>query len=154
MEPEEKSNTWRDVVSVLTLFWLPPIGVIIMWLTSRWSVVAKWIITILIGIVPLAILGSTSYNGYKFVNFQRNYSPVLGVQQALDIYGLQNGKYPKTLSELVPKYVSSVPEDKNIEYKPSFDFKTYTLKASVVGKDVELHPAITVSVTPSASATK
>ncbi len=154
MEPEEKSNTWRDVVSVLTLFWLPPIGVIIMWLTSRWSVVTKWIITILIGIVPLAILGSTSYNGYKFVNFQRNYSPVLGVQQALDIYGLQNGKYPKTLNELVPKYVSSVPEDKNIEYKPSSDYKTYTLKANVAGKDVELHPAITASVTSTVSPTK
>lgn len=149
MEPEEKSNTWRDVVSVLTLFWLPPIGVIIMWLTSRWSVVTKWIITIIIGIVPLAILGSTSYNGYKFVNFQRSYSPVLGVQQALDIYGLQNGKYPKELSELVPKYVSSVPEDKNIEYNPSSDYKTYTLKANVAGKDVELHPAITASVTAS-----
>jgi len=149
MDEQEKSNTWRDVVSVLTLFWLPPIGVIIMWLTSRWSVVAKWIITLLVGIVPLAILGSTSYNGYKFVNFQRNYSPVLGVQQALDIYGLQNGKYPKALSELVPKYVSSVPDDKNIEYKPSSDYKTYTLKANVAGKDVELHPAITASVTAS-----
>ena len=114
-----------------------------MWLTSRWSVITKWIITILIGIVPLAILGSTSYNGYKYVNFQRNYSPVLGVQQALDIYGLKNGKYPKNLDELVPDYVKEVPKDKNIEYKPSTDLKTYTMKANVLGEEVELHPAFT-----------
>lgn len=151
MEPEEKSNTWRDVVSVLTLFWVPPIGVIVMWLISRWSVLAKWIITILVGVIPLVILGSTSYNGYKFVNFQKSYSPVLGVQQALDIYGLQNGKYPQTLNVLVPKFLKEVPADKDLKYTPANDLKSYTLNAKIEGKDVELKPSFTP--VPSATAT-
>ena len=143
MEPEEKSNSWRDIVSIMTLFYIPPIGVIIMWLTSRWSNVTKWVITILIGIVPLALLGSYSYNGYKFVNFQRNYAPVLGVQQALDIYGLQNGKYPSDLNGLVPNYLKEVPQDKELQYTPSSDLESYDLKAKVGGQDVELKPAFT-----------
>lgn len=143
MEPEEKSNTWRDTVSIMTLFYVPPIGVIVMWMISRWSALTKWIITILIGIIPLVILGGYSYNGYKFVNFQRNYAPVLGVQQALDIYGLQNGKYPNDLNGLVPNYLQSLPQDKSLQYSPSTDLKSYSLKAKVDNKDVELKPAFT-----------
>jgi len=144
MDTEEKSNTWRDVAAILTLFYIPPIGVIVMWLTSRWSTITKWIITLLVGIIPLVILGTTSYNGYKFVNFERSYTSVLTVQQALDVYGLQNSKYPKSLSDLVPKYVKEIPSDKGIEYTPSADFKSYTLKAKVEGKDVELRPVFSV----------
>jgi len=137
---EEKSNTWRDIVSVLTLFYLPPIGVIIMWFLARWSALTKWIVTILVGIVPLILVGTMSFGGYKFVKFQRGYTPVLGVQQALDVYGLANGKYPAKLDELKPKYVKEIPIDANLEYKAADDGKSYTLKAKVEGKDVELRP--------------
>ena len=150
MDPEEKSNSWRDVVSVLTLFYIPPIGVIIMWLISRWSVATRWIITLLVGIIPLVILGSFSFNGYKYVQFQRSYAPVLSVQQALDVYGVTNSKYPTKLEDLKPKYLSSIPEDKNLEYSLSSDGKSYTLKGIVEGKNVELRPALVVfpSLTP------
>jgi len=138
---EKKSSTWRDIVSVLTLFYLPPIGVIVMWLVARWSTATKWVATILIGIIPLVILATYSYNTSKFVKFQRSYAPVLGVQQALDIYGIANGKYPTKLNELQPKYLKEVPSDKELEYTPSGDGKNYVLKAVVEGKEVELQPA-------------
>jgi ABC-type multidrug transport system fused ATPase/permease subunit len=139
---EEKSNTWRDVVSILALFYIPPIGVIVMWLTSRWSTITKWIVTLLIGIIPLAILGTTSFIGYKFTQFQRNIAPVLGVQQALDMYGIANNKYPDKLQDLKPKYLTSIPDDKDIQYIPTEDRKSFSLKAKINGKDVELRPAL------------
>jgi len=142
-EIEDKSNTWRDIISILTLFYFPPIGVIVMWLIARWSVITKWVVTILIGIVPLVVLGTVSYGGYKFAKFQESYTPVLGVQQALDIYGISNGKYPNKLDELKPKYLKEIPQDKNLEYKVSDDGKSYTLKGTIEGKSVELKPAIT-----------
>lgn len=154
MEPEEKSNTWRDIVSVLTLFYVPPIGVIIMWLISRWSVAAKWIITLLVGIIPLVILGSFSFNGYKYVQFQRSYAPVLSVQQALDVYGVTNSKYPAKLDDLTPKYLKEVPKDKDLQYTLSTDGKSYTLKGVVEGKQVELHPALVAFPSITATATK
>ena len=144
MEPvEEKSNTWRDIVSVLTLFYLPPIGVIIMWFLARWSALTKWIVTILVGIVPLILVGTMSFGGYKFVKFQQGYTPVLGVQQALDVYGLKNGKYPSKLDDLKPDYVKELPTDANLDYQATEDGKSYTLKAKVEGKDVELRPVFT-----------
>lgn len=139
---EEKSNSWRDVVSILTLFYIPPVGVIVMWLVSRWSVITKWIVTILIGIIPLAVLGTTSYNGYKFTQFQRGMAPYLGVQQALDLYGIANNKYPDKLDDLKPKYLKDIPEYKDMAYTPTEDRKSYTLKATVEGKQVELRPAL------------
>ncbi len=154
MEPEEKYNTWRDIVSVLTLFYVPPIGVIIMWLISRWSVAAKWVITLLVGIIPLVILGSFSFNGYKYVQFQRSYAPVLSVQQALDVYGVANSKYPAKLDDLTPKYLKEVPKDKDLQYTLSADGKSYTLKGVVEGKQVELHPALVAFPSVTATATK
>ena len=77
----------------------------------------------------------------------------MGVQQALDIYGLQNGKYPQTLNILVPKYLKEVPADKDLQYKPSNDLKTYTLDAKIEGKDVELKPSFTSVPTITATAT-
>jgi hypothetical protein len=154
---EEKANSWRDIVSVITLFYIPPIGVIVMWFISRWSVTTKWIATLLIGIIPLVILGSTTYNGYRFVQYQRSYAPVVSVQQALDVYGIANGKYPAKLDELKPKYINAIPTDKSLEYTVSTDTKTYTLKGVVDGKQVELHPALnfpSTSATASTTATK
>lgn len=148
MEPEEKSNTWRDTVPILALFYIPPIGVIIMWLVARWSVATKWLLTLLVGIIPLVILGSFSFNGYKYTQFQRSYAPVLSVQQALDVYGIANNKYPTKLDDLKPKYLSSIPEDKDLKYTLSTDGKTYTLKGKVEGKDVELHPALVAFPSP------
>jgi len=138
---EEKSNTWRDVISILTLFWVPPVGVIVMWFISRWSAITKWIVTLLIGIIPLAILGTTSYNGYKFTQYQQGLAPVLQVQQALDLYGIANNKYPAKLDDLKTKYLKTIPD--GVEYKVADDAKSYTLKSKVSGKDVELRPALT-----------
>ena len=143
MNEEDKSNTWRDTVSILLLFYLPPVGVIVMWFIARWSQITKWIITILVGIVPLVLLGTASYGGYKFAKFQQSYVPVLGVQQALDIYGIANGKYPAKLDDLKPKYLKDIPQDKNLQYKVSDDGKSYTLQGTVEGKQVELKPALT-----------
>lgn len=125
-----------------------------MWLISRWSVAAKWIITLLVGIIPLVILGSFSFNGYKYVQFQRSYAPVLSVQQALDVYGVTNSKYPAKLDDLTPKYLKEVPKDKDLQYTLSTDGKSYTLKGVVEGKQVELHPALVAFPSITATATK
>jgi len=139
---EEKSNTWRDIVCILTLFWIPPVGVILTWLVSRWSNAVKWVATIFILVIPMAILGTMSYNGWKFVQFQRGAAPVLGVQQALDLYGLANNQYPAKLDDLKPKYLLELPAVQDLQYTPSEDKKSYSLKAKVLGKDLELRPAL------------
>lgn len=136
---EPKSESWRDVVCILALFYFAPVGVIVTWLVARWSVLTKWIITIFVGIVPLVVLGANSYSGFKIVQYQRSYEPVLAVQQALDMYGIQNGKYPDSLDALKPKFLKEIPS--GLDYKAADQNKDYTLKAKFNGKDIELRPA-------------
>ena len=139
---EETKSSWRDILPIVLLMYIPPIGAILMWLFSRWAAITKWIVTAIV-IMQLAIVGFTSYNVYKFVRYQKSFSPVLGVQQALDIYGVQNGKYPAKLDELKPKYIEDLPADKSLQYTPSADAKTYILKATIEGKEVQLQPSLT-----------
>lgn len=136
----QKSETWRDIVCIIFAVYLTPVAFIPVWLISRWSILTRWIVTA-ISIIAIIILANTSYKGYKYAQFQRSYAPVLGVQQALDLYGIQNNKYPVTLAELKPKYIADIPTDKSLDYKPSTDSKDYSLKATVEGKNVELRPA-------------
>jgi hypothetical protein len=139
MDPEEKSNTWRDLIPILLMFYIPPIGVIVMWFISRWSNVTKLVLTLLVGIIPLVMLGSFSYGGYKIAKFQKSYAPVLEVQQALDIYGIQNGKYPASLEDLTPKYIKEIPS-KDLQY--TAEGTGYSLTGTVEGKTVNLGPAL------------
>lgn len=137
---DNKNESWRDIVSILFIAYLTPIAAIPVWLISKWSAITKWIVTI-ISILSLAFLTSASVKGYKFVHFQKSYTAVMGVQQALDIYGIANGKYPDKLEDLKPKYLVTIPEDKELNYEVSSDKKSYSLKAKVEGKNVELRPA-------------
>jgi len=146
MNPEEKSNTWRDTITILALLLLSTpfqvIGVIIMWFISDWSYITKWIVTAIV-IVNLGIFGKYSINAYKYFGYQKAFSPLLGVQQALDIYGVANGKYPDKIDQLKPKYILDIPTGYDIQYSQLEDGKNYSLKAKVNGKDVELRPAFT-----------
>jgi len=137
----ERSESWRDIVPILLLFYIPPVGAIVMWMISRWSNLTKWILTILIGIIPIVVLGGYSYGGYQLSKFQKSYAPVLEVQQALDIYGIQNGKYPATLEDLTPKYIKEIPA-KDLQYTLQTDGSGYTLTGKVEGKTVNLGPAL------------
>jgi len=137
---QENRESWRDVIPVLLLIYIPPVGAILMWIISRWSSLTKWIITAVV-IMQLGILGYTSFNVYKFVRYQKYFAPVLAVQQALDIYGIQNGKYPSKLTELTPKYIEDIPGDKSIVYTQTEEGKNYSLKATIEGKEVELRPS-------------
>lgn len=139
---QENRESWRDLIPIILLIYVPPIGAILMWIISRWSSITKWVVTAIV-IIQLGILGFTSYNVYKFVRYQKYFTPVLAVQQALGIYGIQNGKYPTTLDELVPKYTEEIPNEGDLKYTPTEDSKSYTLKATVEGKEVELRPSFT-----------
>lgn len=139
---QENRESWREIIPIILLIYVPPIGTIVMWMISRWANLTKWIVTA-IAIVQLGILGFTSYNIYDFVRYQKYFSPVLAVQQALDIYGIQNGKYPSSLDDLVPKYTEEIPGDNNLQYTQKDDGKSYSLKATVEGKEVELQPSFT-----------
>lgn len=138
---QEKSDSWRDIVSILFIAYLTPVAAIPVWLISRWSNVTKWIVT-LISILALILLYYTSYGGYKFAKFQNNYTPVLQVQQSLDIYGIQNGKYPTKLDDLKPDYIKDIPTTNSIEYVQKDSGKSYELKAQVQGKNVILGPVL------------
>jgi len=138
---ESKSENWRDIVSILFIAYLTPVAAIPVWMISRWSQVTKWVVTA-ISILALVLLYYTSYGGYKFAKFQKNYSPVLEVQQALDLYGIQNGKYPSKLDELKPNYLKALPESNSMEYVPEEDGKSYELKAKVDNKNVVLGPVL------------
>lgn len=138
---EAKSESWRDIVSILFVAYLTPVAAIPVWLISRWSVLTKWVVTA-VSIIALVLLYYTSYGGYKFAKFQNAYTPVLQVQQALDVYGLQNGKYPPSLDELQPKYISNIPQTNSIVYKQKDDGKDYELSAKVDGKDISLGPVL------------
>ena len=137
---QETKDSWREFVPVLALIYIPPIGAILMWLFSRWSIVTKWIVTAVV-LLQLAILGVTSYNVYKFVRYQKAYSPIMSVQQALDIYGIQNGKYPAKLDDLKPKYIKEIPNQNELKYSTSNDNKDYSLKVKIEDKELELRPA-------------
>ena len=139
---QETKQSWRDILPIVLLMYVPPVGAILMWFFARWAGITKWIVTAIV-IMQLAIVGFTSFNVYKFVRYQKSFSLVLGVQQALDIYGIQNGKYPAKLDELVPKYVQDLPADKNLQYEPTADSKGYVLKATIEGKEVQLQPSLT-----------
>lgn len=137
----ERAESWRDIIPILLLFYIPPIGAIVMWMISRWSNVTKWIITILIGIIPMVVLGGYSYGGFKIAKFQKSYAPVVEVQQALDIYGIQNGKYPDSLDELKPTYLNEIPEN-DLQYSVEEANTNYSLTGKVEGKTVTLGPAL------------
>lgn len=138
---EEKNESWRDIVSILFIAYLTPIAAIPVWLISRWSNLTKWIVTA-VSIIALLLLYYTSYGGYKFAKFQTAYTPVLEVQQALDIYGIQNGKYPAKLDDLKPDFIKSIPTTDSIEYSQKDSGKNYELKAQVQGKGVILGPVL------------
>jgi len=140
-EDNAKSESWRDIVSVIFIAYLTPIAAIPVWLISRWSNITKWIVTA-ISIIALVLLYYTSYSGYKFAKFHTNYSSVLEVQQAIDIYGIQNGKYPGNLDDLKPKFIVEIPQNNSLEYKQTEDGKNYELKAVVDGKNVVLGPIL------------
>lgn len=137
---QENRESWRDIIPIVLLMYVPPIGVILMWTICRWSSITKWIVTAIV-IIQLGIVGYTSFNVYKFVRYQKFFAPVLSVQQALDIYGIQNGKYPTKLEELKPKYIQDIPGDKDLNYTQTEEGEGYSLKAKVEGKEVELRPS-------------
>jgi hypothetical protein len=146
MSNEDKSVAWRDTITLLVLLLLPTpfqaIGVIVMWLIARWSYVAKWAVTLLV-VINLAIFSRYSFNAYEYYKYQKSYTPLMSLQQSVDIYGIANGKYPQKLDDLRPKYILDIPSGLNLSYTVAEDGKSYTLKATIEGKDVELRPAFT-----------
>lgn len=57
------------------------------------------------------------------VNAKRTADKVIDVSyinQALQLFNVQEGRYPKTLAELTPKYVAKIP-DAPLGYKISYD---------------------------------
>ena len=136
---ETRTEGWRDIICIIFIAYLLPLAFIPAWLISRWSRLTRWIVTVL-SLIAWVILATTAYKGYKYVQYQRSYVPVLGVQQAVDLYGVANGKYPTKLDDLKPTFLVNIPSDKNLDYKPAADLKSYTLQATVEGKVVELRP--------------
>lgn len=146
MPDNERLHTWRDTVTILALLLLSSpfqvVGVIIMWFISSWSYATKWIVTAIV-IINLGIFGKYSINAYNYFNYQKSFSPLLSVQQALDMYGIVNGTYPDKIDQVKPKYILDIPTGYDIQYSKLEDGKNYSLKAKVNGKDVELRPALT-----------
>jgi small-conductance mechanosensitive channel len=137
---DERSESWRDIVCILCIAYLTPVAAIPVWLISRWSNLTKWVVTI-ISIVALLLLYWTSYGGYKFSKFQNAYAPVLEVQQALDVYGIEKGSYPDKLDDLKPNLLKEIPNN-SLEYEKTENGKSYSLKAVVQGKTVQLGPVL------------
>jgi len=137
---EGRSESWRDIVSILFIAYLTPVAAIPVWLISRWSALTKWIVTA-ISIIALILLYYTSYSGYQFAKFQDAYKPVLEVQQALDIYGIEKGQYPENLEALKPKYLKEIPSTQ-MTYEPLEEGKNYSLKATIKDRNVDLGPVL------------
>ncbi len=135
----EKSESWRDIVCIVCIAYLTPVAAIPVWLVSRWSNATKWVVT-LISIIALLLLSYTSYGGLKYAKFQKSYTPVLEVQQALDVYGIEKGKYPDKLDDLTPDLLKEVPL--GMDYTKTENGKSYSLKAQVQGKNVDLGPLL------------
>lgn len=140
---EAPNESWRDIVSILFVAYLTPIAAIPVWMISRWSNLTKWIVTA-ISIISIVALYYASYGGYKYAKFQNSYTPVLEVQQALDIYGIQKGKYPDNLEELKPDFIKEIPSVSGLSYKQEESGKNYELTAQVQGKNVVLGPTLKV----------
>lgn len=115
----EETSVAVTIVTIALLLVSYPIGVIVMWLATKWSKTTKWIVT-LIGIGVMVVLGilatlvvlainpSEQFNRAK--NVQRR-SDAQTLRNALESYNIENSRYPIVLKELVPTYLSEVPVD-------------------------------------------
>lgn len=99
-------------------------------------------------LVPLLVLsallsGCASYapgDDKKGIELQAAAVPVL---QAIRVYMDDNGRVPRTLQELVPKYLAALPAEPQINYDQKasrLDF-TYTQEGSA-GSEVSCHAVI------------
>ncbi len=160
----ESTSTGMTVLTILLLFFVTPIGIIMMWVATKWSKTAKWIITILLGILPiLAIIAIMAVALLAAVNpaaqiqkgrIKAAESFAESILTAAESYRALNTVYPMDISELVSANLlkaSSVENNQKIA--------NFSLEAIDAGKDCELtvtmdeiEPAIILCSNPDLSA--
>ncbi|AKM82963.1 hypothetical protein A2422_03245 [Candidatus Woesebacteria bacterium RIFOXYC1_FULL_31_51] len=121
----------KTIITIFFILFLYPVGLILVWFWVDWSKWIKWLITIplvlaLLGVVMVVILSTRSPNkalqqakekSGQAMNYFGNTNEALDKQirydisstrSALELYKVDYQKYPISLNNLVPKYISEV----------------------------------------------
>ncbi len=144
----ESTSTGMTVLTILLLFFVTPIGLIMMWVGTKWSKTAKWVITVLLGILPLlaiiaimavALLAAgnpaAQFAKARMMSVQSTAESILN---AAEQYRAINNIYPTDIPELVSADLLKASYiDQNQEYA------TFSLVSTSKGKDCELTVTMT-----------
>lgn len=104
-------------------------SIIILFLAAVWGIIG-------IILVPTALLLLTlrPITMFKRARDAQRQATMQSLRQSLELYGIERGSYPHTLPELVPTYMSELPEDaqkKSVyRYEPRQDGNGYRLCVS------------------------
>ena len=132
-----EDNTAVNIITIFLLIFLYPVGLIVMWLATKWKLWVKLLVSsvlllmIFLGILAAVVLIAINPSGqFKKARDTQRKSDVIAIQQALISYRIENEYYPSTLTELIPDYMTKVPTD------PSGDQYFYEILSS--GTDYEI----------------
>lgn len=126
---ERRFPEWaKAIIIVLALFLFFPLGLLLLWFWVKWPVWVK----ILVGVVPFLIVSSVAITAAvllaainpagqlaKARDAKRMFE-ASQVNQAVELYYVDKNVYPSSLSDLVPRYVPSVPEDPTLHLPYSY----------------------------------
>ena len=84
---------------------------------------------VVVAVVLVAGCGKSSKNAATIIVPDTPVSNVITLNQALQTFNTQEGHYPKTLDELVPKYIAKIP-DAPAGFKMTYNPATGQVKTS------------------------
>ncbi len=139
----ESTSTGMTVLTILLLFFVTPIGLIVMWVGTKWSKTAKWVLTILLGILPLiAIIGImivgilVAVNPSAQISKAKTMATLADARQIINaakLYQIDNQVFPPSVSALIESQILPASFLEEGSTRASFD-----LVATNNGKDCEL----------------
>lgn len=111
--PQPNTSTEMNVLAIVLLILMAPVGVIVMWVGTKWSKTVKWTITIVVGIlmlIQLMIFSTVVVAMLAAVNPPAQIdrakmaaisAEVMGITTAARQYFSLKGVYPASIDDLV-----------------------------------------------------
>jgi hypothetical protein len=106
---KNNDGEWKNVLSILLLILLTPIGLILMWLVATWTKKTKIIITIVLlaililaGLIPAIIKNNVIDSARSSARDSKVIADIREIQSALAIYSTDNaGLYPASNGNII-----------------------------------------------------
>ncbi len=132
-QPHGMSEDSKTLVTVLLLFLLYPVGLVLMWVWTKWKLWVKIILTLplplmflMIPLLTVALVAINPVGQIAKANNAQRMSDLNSLMQAFELYKAQNSTYPSSLTyspveissagldvckDMVPMFLSGVPID-------------------------------------------